>query len=67
MRRDALRRENGDFAVAEEKNAARVREDGGNVAGDEKFVFAQADDDGRAEARGHDLVGIACVETATSA
>ena len=31
----------------------------GNVAGDEKFVFAESDDDRRAQARGDDLVGIA--------
>ena len=64
---DALRREHGDFAIAEEKNAARVRENRGNIAGDEEFVFAKADDDRRAEARGDDFVAGPCVERATSA
>ena len=54
----ALRRENGHFAVAEEENAARVREDRGNVAGDEKFLFAEAHHDRRPQARGDDFVGI---------
>ena len=55
---DALRSEHRDFAVAQEENAARVREDRGNIAGDEKFMLAQADHDGRTEARGDDFVGI---------
>jgi len=54
----ALRRQHGHFAVAEKENAARVREDRRNVAGDKKLVLAQADDDGRPEARGDDLVGV---------
>ncbi len=56
---DALRREHGHVAVAKEKNAARVREDGGNIAGDEIFMFAEAHDNGRADARGDDLVRVA--------
>ena len=56
---DALRREDGDFAIAEEEDAAGVLQNRGNVAGDEEFVFAEADDDGRAEARGDDFVRIA--------
>ena len=30
----------------------------GNIAGYEVFLLAQADDDGRAQARGHDFIGI---------
>jgi hypothetical protein len=30
----------------------------GHVAGDKRFAFANADDDGRAEARRDDLVGL---------
>ena len=56
---DALRRENGDFAIAEKENAARVRENCGNVAGDEKFILAEADDDRRPQSRGDDLLRIA--------
>ena len=33
-------------------------EDRGNVTGDEKFVFAEADDDGRSQARGDDFIRI---------
>ncbi len=55
---DALGSEHGDIAVAEEKHIARVAENGGNIAGDEVFVLAQADDHGRADARGHDFVRI---------
>ena len=54
----SLRGEHGDFAIAEEKHAARVRENSRNVAGDEKFMIAKADDDGWSEARGNDFVGI---------
>ena len=35
-----------------------MRENRGNVAGDEKFLFAEADHDRRAQARGDDLVRI---------
>ena len=55
---NALRSKHGDFAIAEEENAAGVLQDRGNVAGDEKFVFAEADDDGRAQPRGDNFVGI---------
>ncbi len=56
---DALRREDCDFAIAQEKDAAGVLQDRGDVAGDEEFVFAEADYDGRAEARCDDFLRIA--------
>ena len=40
------------------KHVARVREDAGNIAGDEVFVFAQADDHGRAIAGSDDFARI---------
>ena len=40
---DALRREDSDIAIGEEENVARVIENGGNIAGDEIFAFAEAD------------------------
>ncbi len=54
----ALRREHGHFAVAEEENAARVREDRRDVARDEKLVVAEADDDRRPQARRDDFVRV---------
>ena len=56
---DALRREHGYFAIAEEEDVSRVLQNRGNVAGDKEFVFAQAYDDRRTEARGDDLQWIA--------
>ena len=51
----ALGREHGDIAVGEEEHVAGVREDAGNIAGDEVFVFAKADHHRRTDARGDDL------------
>ena len=45
-------------AVGQEEHVAGVAEDRGHVGGDEIFAFAEADDDGRAGARGDDLVGV---------
>ena len=50
--------EHGDVAIGEEEHVARVFEQRGNVAGDEVFAFAEADDRRRAEARGDNLMGI---------
>ena len=58
MTRTPCGREHGDVAVGEEENVARVVENRGNVAGDEVFVFAQADHRRRARARGDDFVGV---------
>ncbi len=55
---DAVEGEDGHVAVGEEVDVAGVVEDAGNVGGDEVLAFAYADDDGRAEARGDDLVGL---------
>ncbi len=54
----ACRGDDGEIAVGEEEQVARVIEDCGNIGGDEVFVFAQADDGGRTVARGDDLVGL---------
>ena len=56
--RDAVEGEDGHVAVGEEVDVAGVVEDAGDVGGDEVFAFADADDDGRAEAGGDDLVGL---------
>jgi hypothetical protein len=53
---DAGEGEDGHVAVGEEVDVAGVVEDAGNVGGDEVLAFADADDDGRAEAGGDDLV-----------
>ena len=37
---DALRGEDGEFAIGEEENFARVVQQGGDIAGDEKLVIA---------------------------
>ena len=55
---DAGEGEDGHVAVGEEVDVAGVVEDAGNVGGDEVLAFADADDDGRAGARGDDLVGL---------
>src|ERR1700736_5453644 len=56
---DSLRRQDGDFAVAKEEDAARVLENCGNVAGHKKLVFPEADDDGRPHSCGDNFVWIA--------
>jgi len=43
--------------VFEEVNVAGVVEDAGDVGGEEELAVAEAEDDGRAEARGDHLVG----------
>ena len=48
---DALRRDHGYFAIAEEENISRVLKNSGNIAGDEEFIFAQTHDDRRTETR----------------
>src|ERR1700730_19102271 len=53
---DALGREDGNVTVGEEENLPGVLEKGGNVAGDEIFALAQADDGRRAEARSDDFL-----------
>ena len=51
----AMLGDDGDLAVIEEEEVARVVEERGDVTGYEVFVFAEADDDGRAVAGGYDL------------
>src|ERR1051325_6151837 len=46
------------IAIAQEKQVARVIENRRNVRGHEIFIFPEADDGGRAIARGNDLVWI---------
>ena len=53
---DAGQGEDGHVAVGEEVDVARVVQNAGNVGGDEGLALADADDDGRAEARDDDLV-----------
>src|SRR5256714_2615841 len=55
---DALGGEHGDIAVGEKKDFAGVLEKGRDVAGDEVFAFAEADDGGRSHAGGDNFVGI---------
>ena len=55
---DAGGREDGHVAVGEEVDVARVVQDAGNIGGDEVLALAHADDHGRAEAGGDDLVGL---------
>ena len=54
----AGRRDDGEVAVGEEEQVARVIENRRHVAGDEVFVLAQADDRRRPVARGNNLVGL---------
>ncbi len=54
----ARRRDDGEVAIGEEEQVARVVEDRGHVAGDKVLILAQADDRGRPIARGDDLVGL---------
>jgi hypothetical protein len=54
---DALLGEDRKIAIAEKKKIASVVEERGHVGGDEVFVFAEADHDGRSVARGDDFVG----------
>ena len=55
---DAGGGEDGDFAVGEEVDVAGVVEDAGDVGGEEVFAFADAEDGGRADAGGDELVGL---------
>src|SRR5690348_919608 len=55
----ALWREHGNLAIAQKKDAARVLQNRGDVARDEKFVIAQADNDRRSHARRDNLLRIA--------
>ena len=54
----ALRRDDGDIAIGEEKNLARMMKQRGNIAGDKIFIFAKAHDRRRTEPRGDDFVGL---------
>ena len=54
----ALGSEHGDVAIAQEKHVAGVRQDAGNIAGHEAFIFAQAHDDRRSIAGSHDFARI---------
>ena len=56
---DALRCKHSYFAVTEEEDISRVLKNCRNVAGDKKFIFSQAYDDGRTEACGYDFQRIA--------
>ena len=55
---DAGGSEDGEFAVGEEVDVAGVVEDAGDVGGEEVFAVADAEDGGRAEAGGDELVGL---------
>ncbi len=55
---DALLRQHGDVAVGEEKNFARVLQEGGNVAGHKKFSVAQTDYRRRSHSRGYNLMRV---------
>src|SRR5690242_4179819 len=55
---DAIFSKDDDVAVGEEENVAGMLEESGNVAGDEIFAVAEADDGWRAEAGGDDFLGI---------
>ena len=54
----ALRRYDGEIAIAKEEQIARVIQNRRNIRGNEEFVFAQADYGGRSIAGGDDLVGL---------
>ena len=54
--RDAGWSEDGHVAIGEEVDVACVVKNAGDVGGNEGLAFADADDDGRAEARGDDFV-----------
>ena len=56
----ARRRNDGKIAIGEKEQVASVVQNGRHVAGDEVFVFAQADDRGRPVAGGDNLVGLVC-------
>jgi hypothetical protein len=53
---DAGEGEDGHVTVGEEVDVAGVVEDSGDIGGDERLAFADADDHGRPEAGGDDLV-----------
>ncbi len=55
---DAGGGEDGEFAVGEEVDVASVVEDAGDVGGEEVFALAEAEDGGRTEAGGDELVGL---------
>ena len=63
---DPVEREDGHVAIGEEVNVAGVVENAGDVGGDEVLAFTHADDDGRAGARGDDLVWLGGGEDAES-
>ena len=53
----AVGRDDGEIAVAEKEQVARVIEDGGHVGGNEVFILAQTDYGGRTIARGDNFIG----------
>ena len=55
---DAIRRENRHIAIGQKKHILCVGQDRGDVAGDEVFVIADADDDRRTHAGGDDFVRV---------
>jgi hypothetical protein len=55
---DAGGSEDGEFAVGEEVDVARVMQDAGDVGGEEEFALADAEDGGRAKTRGDEFVGL---------
>ena len=55
---DAGAGEDGELAVGEEVDVAGVVEDAGDVRGQEELAVADAEDGGRAEARGDELIGL---------
>src|ERR1700745_3395424 len=54
----AFRGDDGEIAIGEKEEVARVIQDGGDVGGDKIFVLAQTDDRGRTVAGGDNLVGL---------
>ena len=55
---DAGGGKDGELAVGEEVDVAGVVEDAGDVGGEEELAIAEAEDGGRAEAGGDELVGL---------
>src|SRR5690348_4023095 len=56
---DAIGREDGDVAVGEENDVARVMKDGWNIAGDEELLLPKADDGRRSETGSYDFLRVA--------
>ena len=56
--RYAFGREDRHIAIRQEEHVLRMRQDSGDVAGNEVLILADADHDRRAEARGDNLVRI---------